>query len=233
MALLERKMSIIVYDLDGTLRDVTCADHLIPEDKTKAVNWTEWQLCVNLTGSVIREVVDTYVYDCLAGTPEVIILTNSQSGTREWLHARGLPQPDEIIERREGDNRHPVQYKKDWLIINAHGVVKWVDDSQEVCDYVRATYPHIEVVQVGVPSKPTSKKDDKTDSPLDVQVGGDHYKELKIQPAEYCAKNDIGFLEGNVIKYVTRHKSKNGIEDINKAIHCLELIKNLKYGEQK
>ena len=61
------------------------------------------------------------------------------------------------------------------------------------------------------------------------QIGGRHYQEMVIQPAEYAVKNDVGFLEGTVIKYVSRHKNKNGEEDIDKAIHCLQLIKELQY----
>ena len=68
---------------------------------------------------------------------------------------------------------------------------------------------------------------------LEVQVGGNYYKNFKIQPVEYIHKNNIPYLEGNVIKYVTRHRFKNKIEDINKAIHYLELIKELEYGKGK
>lgn len=68
------------------------------------------------------------------------------------------------------------------------------------------------------------------DNPLDTQVGGDHYKNLKIQPVEYIQANKLSYLEGNVIKYVTRHNCKNGIADIDKAIHYLELIKELDYN---
>ena len=62
------------------------------------------------------------------------------------------------------------------------------------------------------------------------QVGGEHYK-LPIQPIDYIFKNGLGYMEGNVIKYVTRHANKNGVEDINKAIHYLEMIKERIYGE--
>jgi len=70
-----------------------------------------------------------------------------------------------------------------------------------------------------------------TDSALDKQEGGGHYKDFAIQPIEFTCKNNLDFLQGNVVKYVCRHKNKNGIEDINKAIHYLELIKELQYGE--
>ena len=66
---------------------------------------------------------------------------------------------------------------------------------------------------------------------LEKQVGGEHYK-LPIQPIEYIYKNKLGFLEGNVIKYITRHKDKNGAEDIKKAIHYCQLLLELEYGEE-
>lgn len=65
---------------------------------------------------------------------------------------------------------------------------------------------------------------------LDTQVGGGHYKDLKIQPVEYIHANGLGYLEGNVIKYVTRHKAKSGKQDIEKAIHYLQLILQMEYG---
>lgn len=68
-------------------------------------------------------------------------------------------------------------------------------------------------------------------SALDKQISGNHYKGCKIQPVEYIQANDLDYLQGNVIKYVTRHKLKNGKADIEKAIHYLELILELQYGE--
>jgi len=56
------------------------------------------------------------------------------------------------------------------------------------------------------------------------QVGGDHYTKLKIQPITYIRANRIGFVEGNIIKYVTRYKDKNGIEDLKKARHFLDML---------
>ena len=52
-----------------------------------------------------------------------------------------------------------------------------------------------------------------------------HYAKCSIQPHEYATANNMGFLEGNVVKYVTRYKDKGGAADIDKAIHYLELIK--------
>lgn len=58
----------------------------------------------------------------------------------------------------------------------------------------------------------------------DHHPGGDHYKKRKIQPWDYIVANDIGFLAGNVIKYVTRFEDKNGIQDLEKAKHYLEKL---------
>ena len=68
-------------------------------------------------------------------------------------------------------------------------------------------------------------------SALDVQVGGDHYKSCAIQPAEYNTHNGLGFLEGCVVKRVTRHDKSTGKgrQDIEKAIHELQLILELRY----
>ena len=68
------------------------------------------------------------------------------------------------------------------------------------------------------------------DSALNVQEGGDHYKKLVIQPVEFIHKNKIGFLEGNAIKYLCRHKSKNGLEDLKKAKHYIDLLIEMEYG---
>lgn len=56
------------------------------------------------------------------------------------------------------------------------------------------------------------------------QIAGDHYKKLKIQPVEYIHTNQIPFIEGSVIKYVSRWKSKGGIEDLKKARHFIDLL---------
>ncbi len=67
---------------------------------------------------------------------------------------------------------------------------------------------------------------------LDVQIGGGHYKDFAIQPVEFITRNCLSFLEGSVVKRVCRHGSKDGAEDIRKAIHELELILQLEYKER-
>lgn len=68
------------------------------------------------------------------------------------------------------------------------------------------------------------------DGALAMQVGGGHYKDLKIQPIEYIHGNKLPFIEGAVVKYVTRWRTKGGLEDLRKARHLLDLLLEL---EQK
>lgn len=68
-------------------------------------------------------------------------------------------------------------------------------------------------------------------NPLFEQVGGSHYKNMKIQPVEFILANNMGFCEGNIIKYVCRYAQKGGVEDLEKVIHYANiLIKTLKGG---
>lgn len=62
------------------------------------------------------------------------------------------------------------------------------------------------------------------DKANDRQVGGTHYKDRTIEPWDYIIANDLGFLEGNIIKYVTRHPDKNGLADLEKARHYLDKL---------
>ena len=65
------------------------------------------------------------------------------------------------------------------------------------------------------------------------QEGGSHYKTLKIQPMQYALENKLDYAQANVVKYVTRHKEKNGKEDLLKAIHNIELMIEFYYGDEK
>jgi hypothetical protein len=62
-------------------------------------------------------------------------------------------------------------------------------------------------------------------------VGGGHYRALAIQPSEFIHRNGLGWCEGNAIKYVCRHKAKNGRQDIEKAIHYLQLLLEWEYPD--
>jgi hypothetical protein len=63
-----------------------------------------------------------------------------------------------------------------------------------------------------------------TTNPLDIQIAGDHYRKMKIQPVEFITANELGFLEGCVVKRVCRWRAKDGLKDLHKAIHELQLL---------
>lgn len=67
-------------------------------------------------------------------------------------------------------------------------------------------------------------------SALDTQVKGDHYKKCFIQPIEYITLNKLSFAQGNIVKYATRYKDKNGVEDLMKIKHYVDLILQLEYN---
>jgi hypothetical protein len=64
---------------------------------------------------------------------------------------------------------------------------------------------------------------------LDVQVGGDHYKKLKIQPIEYIHANQLPYCEANVVKYISRWRDKGGIKDLEKVKHYVDLLIELEH----
>jgi hypothetical protein len=64
-------------------------------------------------------------------------------------------------------------------------------------------------------------------TPLNTQIGGDHYKKLKIQPIEFIHANNIPFIEGNIIKYIVRWRDKNGVKDLEKVKHYVDLLISL------
>jgi len=70
-------------------------------------------------------------------------------------------------------------------------------------------------------------------SALDKQVAGKHYKKFKIQPIQYITANNIPYIEGNIIKYISRWRDKGGIDDLDKVIHYVELLKELESGKSE
>lgn len=69
-------------------------------------------------------------------------------------------------------------------------------------------------------------------SALDKQVGGNHYKQFPIQPVEFINANNLSYMQGNVIKYVVRYPFKNGIADLEKAKHYIEMLIEFERNKQ-
>lgn len=75
-----------------------------------------------------------------------------------------------------------------------------------------------------VPEKFEDLDQDRRAKANDIQIGGTHYKGQPIQPWDYIAANNIPFLEGNAIKYLSRWRDKNGLEDVKKALHYVQKL---------
>ena len=69
-------------------------------------------------------------------------------------------------------------------------------------------------------------------NPYKKQIGGTHYKDMKIQPSEFINENKLLFAEGNAIKYICRHASKGEVQDLEKAKHYIDMIIDRDYGRQ-
>ena len=81
------------------------------------------------------------------------------------------------------------------------------------------------MITASVPRVTKEPKEPKKDSALSKQTGGNHYKNMAIQPAEYAEKNGLSLLEGNVVKYISRWKLKgHPLADLLKAKHCIDLL---------
>lgn len=116
--------------------------------------------------------------------------------------------------------RHPVTGKMEmatWLDGHFLGIYYGVrfDDGQVYHEnYIRSDKDVPEV-------KPTKA--------YDAQVGGDHYKKLKIQPMQYSMANELDACQHTAIKYITRHEDKAGKKDLYKALHVTMLLIEEKY----
>jgi len=77
------------------------------------------------------------------------------------------------------------------------------------------------------------QKRNDTVNPYDIQVGGTHYKKMKIQPSRFVIENKLAFPEGNVIKYICRHLHKGGKQDLEKAKHFIDMIIERDYKDEK
>lgn len=62
-------------------------------------------------------------------------------------------------------------------------------------------------------------------------TGPGHYKDKPMQPWDFIVANNLGYLEGNVVKYVSRWRQKGGVEDLRKAKHYIEKLIEVESGQ--
>lgn len=152
-----------------------------------------------------------------------------------WIpHTPGDPCPcgaDDKVEVKLRDGDEPGEWcaeKYNWSLTPSNGrqIIAWRPHKPAISTISAATST------ISGSSSTITDGSSTISGPLTQQIGGDHYKGLAIQPAEFATRNKLSFLEGCVIKRVCRHRAKNGAEDIRKAMHELALILELEYGEK-
>ena len=101
---------------------------------------------------------------------------------------------------------------------------KWgIREHAEIIPYPRMLDGFGDVIEI---AEQTPKS-----SALDTQVGGSHYKDMKIQPIEYCLANNLNACESAVVKYISRHREKNGKQDLEKIKHYVDILIEFEYGD--
>ena len=111
------------------------------------------------------------------------------------------------------DMAHELGYRW-WIEMNYKNNPEWGVYKSKMCyDLFGGSYSHYDYF----------KNKNYTIIPS-TQIGGNHYSDMVIQPIEFIHKNNLSFIQGNVIKYVCRYKSKGDIQDLNKAKHYIDLL---------
>jgi len=144
--------------------------------------------------------------------------------------ARGNSAPNHIDEFRRV--RAELKYLISNIDVGPAGVKPQLPGRGSVTLEDLTKTPIMEQVE-GEPRWATIPPVEHLPSALDIQIGGGHYKNRAIQPVQYIEANKLGFLEGCVVKRVTRHDEPTGKgrEDIEKAIHELQLLLEMRYPE--
>lgn len=106
----------------------------------------------------------------------------------------------------------------DFSLTQSIPVTKWRIHSDEKESHADHEVKLLAFDDVPMPSVPVSE------SSLETQIGGDHYTKLAIQPMQYSMENKLDPLQHTIIKYVTRFRDKAGIEDLEKAKHCIDML---------
>lgn len=135
-----------------------------------------------------------------------------------------------ILQENKFNGDYPLNLIRNGVIlfsVNASGKFRTVDKLPIIEHYakVHKTKSELKIAKTAVGKNIELKIDASLEkNPLDVQIGGNHYKDMAIQPIEFTLKNNLNFCQGNIIKYVCRYKSKNGIQDLEKAKHYIDLL---------
>lgn len=148
-------------------------------------------------------------------TPQQLAL--EKFGT-DWHDNEGVqPVDDCVLIDAIVDNGVRMR-KYTWPTLGLFKIKKWRIHSDEKASQADHDVKLLAFDDGPMTSEPVRK------SPLSTQIGGDHYTKLAIQPMQYSMKNGLDPLQHTIIKYVTRFRDKAGIEDLEKAKHCIDML---------
>lgn len=209
---------IIAVDLDGTLahydgwKGIEHIGPVIPE-------------VANAMKRAQKEGADVWIFTARVSDPS----DAEQAGkyVRDWLiknnfKFEGITAVKHKFFSEFWDDRAIQVIKNEGIfVLNEHTDNVCLNDGDDFGLQQKATEPTF------LPEEPHTPT-----SALDIQEGGNHYKKYKIQPVEFAFANNMPFLDANAFKYICRHADKNGIADLRKARHYLELMAEMYYGEK-
>lgn len=174
----------------------------------------------------------------LEGLPKIHIKEAIKENT--VIHCETIGEADRIL-------KMAIELGYTWNSgIGYRGAYKWGVNESRTCYYLLdgtySNYSYFKIVNYTIiPStqiadlEPKKSSDwvlapeeieamNKNVKASETQIGGSHYSDMAIQPIEFIHKNNLSFIQGNIIKYVCRYKDKGGIQDLNKAKHCIDLL---------
>lgn len=141
----------------------------------------------------------------------------------------GLEFENSTLQWWHGKNNEWINYEN-YSNTLKHSRVVWQRDQDQDEPFLTPECTlndqYAEIEQVG-----QHKKHERNSSAWDMQIGGNHYKQFKIQPMQFALENKLDAAQHNVIKYIMRHSFKNGKQDLEKAKHYIDLMIEFYYGE--
>lgn len=163
-----------------------------------------------------------------AKTPQQLAL--EKFGT-DWHENEGVQPVDGkvLIDLIMSDGNEKKKYHADywsWHTNQGLPIKKWRIHSDDKESHADHGVKPITFDDGPMASEPVRK------SPLSTQIGGDHYTKLAIQPMQYSMKNGLDPLQHTIIKYATRFRDKAGIEDLEKAKHCIDMLIEFERGKK-
>ena len=150
-----------------------------------------------------------------AKTPQQLAL--KKFGT-DWYDNEGVQPVDDNVLIDAIVHSGAIMEKYTWPALGLFDIKKWRIHSDDKESHADHGVKPLAFDDGPMASEPVRKP------PLSTQIGGDHYTKLAIQPMQYSMENKLDPLQHTIIKYVTRFRDKAGIEDLEKAKHCIDML---------